>query len=118
MAMTFVRYRSNQDYAYIPGGVIFFRDALMTQETLALESQHLFTDAEWLSLMVELDLPPRQRETLVGLFNGYSDKQIAAALDIAVPTVRSYLQRMYSKFGVNDRTELVLYVFRVFRELE
>lgn len=72
----------------------------------------MFSEKEWRRLMGYLELPPRQEETLRLLFNGHTDKEIA------VPTVRTYLQRMYHKLGVSDRTALVIRIFQVFRELE
>lgn len=76
----------------------------------------LFTLAEWRRLVVSLKLSPRQAEILQLLFSGKCDKQIALHLAISGPTVRTHLQRMYSRFGVSDRTSLVIQVFRKFRE--
>ena len=75
----------------------------------------LFSPEEWKALAKHLGLAPRQDETVKCLLDGLSDKQIADRLNIAVPTVRSYLQRLYAKHGVQDRTGLVVYIFREFR---
>lgn len=64
---------------------------------------------------MQLRLSPRQRQLLSGLFDGLSDKQIAARLRISVPTVRTHLQRMFSRFQVQDRLELILFVLSEFR---
>ena len=58
----------------------------------------------------------RQAEILHLLFGGYSDKQIATKLGIALPTVRTYLGRLFLRYNVNDRVELVLHIFRNYRE--
>jgi len=76
----------------------------------------IFSESEWLEIVNELSLPPRQAEVIKLLFVGHSDKQIALELQISVPTVRTHLSRLFSRFDVQDRTELVLYVFRYFRE--
>ena len=76
----------------------------------------IFSESEWLEIVNELSLPPRQAEVIKLLFVGHSDKQIALELQISVPTVRTHLSRLFSRFDVQDRTELVLYVFRHFRE--
>jgi hypothetical protein len=34
--------------------------------------------------------------------------------ELSLPTVRTHLSRIFSRFDVQDRTELVLYVFRYF----
>ncbi len=82
---------------------------------MALVSEtEIFTENEWLELVNELSLPPRQAEVIEYLFLGHSDKQIAMELKICVPTVRAHLSRLFSRFDVQDRTELVLYVVRYF----
>lgn len=84
---------------------------------MALVSEtEIFTESEWLELVNELSLPPRQAEVIRYLFAGHSDKQIAMELQICVPTVRTHISRLFSRFDVQDRTELVLYVFRYFRK--
>ena len=75
----------------------------------------LFSKSEWSGLIDELSLAPRQAEVIEHLLYGLSDKQIAAELCISVPTVRTYLRRLFSKFNVQDRIELILYVMHHFR---
>jgi len=36
------------------------------------------------------------------------DKQIAAAMGLKKPTVRTYMQRIFTRLDVSDRVELVL----------
>ena len=67
----------------------------------------IFSENEWMALV---------EEVIRCLFLGYSDRQIALKLQMAVPTVRSHLSRLFSRFDVEDRTELVLYVFSRFRQ--
>ena len=64
----------------------------------------------------ELGLSNRQQQIARDLFLGMSDKQIATELNISVATVRTHLGRMFSKYGVQDRSELILLCVRHFHE--
>ena len=56
----------------------------------------------------QLDLPRRQGQIVRCLLRGKSDKEISATLGISVPTVRTHMSRLFRKFGVSDRVELIL----------
>jgi DNA-binding NarL/FixJ family response regulator len=75
----------------------------------------IFSKNEWDVLVNELSLSPRQAEVIQNLFSGFSDKQISRELKIAVPTVRTHLTRLFSRFDLQDRNELILHVIRHFR---
>jgi DNA-binding CsgD family transcriptional regulator len=77
----------------------------------------IFSNSEWAELVSKLSLSPRQAEVIQRILSGRSDKQIAMDLQIGLPTVRTHLNRAFLRFGVQDRIELVIYVFRKFREL-
>ena len=79
------------------------------------EQGGIFSEAEWGSLLAELVLSPRQGQVIRCLFASHSDKQIALDLHISVPTVRTHLTRMFRKFDVSDREELILHIFSHFR---
>jgi len=76
----------------------------------------IFSEKEWDVLVNELSLSPRQSEVIKHLFFGLSDKQISRELEMAVPTVRTHLTRLFSRFDLQDRNELILHVFRHFRK--
>ena len=76
----------------------------------------VFSCGEWLQLKADLSLSGRQAAVVQQLFLGHSDKQIAQELCISVPTVRTHLNRLFLRFGVQDRCELVLRVFSYFIE--
>ena len=76
----------------------------------------IFSQSEWAELVNKLSLSSRQTEIIKELFSNRSDKQIAGDLQISVPTVRTHLSRLFSKFDVQDRIELILCVFHCFRE--
>jgi len=71
----------------------------------------VFSDQEWGQLKTHLHLPPRQAEIVRHLLHGLSDKQIARELGVSLPTVRTHLSRLFRRFDVCDRVELVLGVF-------
>jgi DNA-binding NarL/FixJ family response regulator len=66
---------------------------------------------KWQQLMQMLQLPPQQIRIVELILRNYCDKQIAAALGLKVPTVRTYLHRIFERLSVGDRLELVLRLF-------
>jgi DNA-binding CsgD family transcriptional regulator len=76
----------------------------------------LISEQEWTQLQSRLGLSPRQAQIVKEILRAKSDKQIARELDIALPTVRTHMGRLFRKFDLNDRTELVVHVFVSLRE--
>lgn len=72
-------------------------------------SNPLFSENQWHRVSRELNLSPRQGALAQSLLLGRSDKQIAREMGITVPTVRSHITRLFRKFDVSDRIELILY---------
>ena len=54
-------------------------------------------------------LSPREREVLVGIARGFSNKEIAASLGLSVKTVETYKARMAEKLGLRTRVDIVRY---------
>jgi DNA-binding CsgD family transcriptional regulator len=54
-----------------------------------------------------VDLSPREREVLDLLARGYLYKEIAESLQISVPTVNTYIRRIYEKLHVRSRSQAV-----------
>ena len=52
-------------------------------------------------------LSPREQEVLELLARGYLYKEIADRLNISVPTVNTYVRRMYEKLHVRSRAQAV-----------
>lgn len=50
-----------------------------------------------------------EREILVQLSSGSSNKDIAASLAMSINTVEKYLSNIYKKLGVTSRTEAILW---------
>ena len=76
----------------------------------------LFTEQEWVRLQEHLHLPLRQAEIVRHIVSGKSDKQIARAMGISITTVRTHVSRLFRKFDLNDRMELMLHVFTCLRQ--
>jgi DNA-binding CsgD family transcriptional regulator len=100
-------------------GVLLFVEGELREKrdgmTRISEELCIFDKNEWKQLVEELALSPRQKEIVQHLLLGQSDKQIAAAMGLAQPTVRTHLSRLFARLNVQDRQELVLQVFHHFR---
>jgi two-component system nitrate/nitrite response regulator NarL len=57
-------------------------------------------------------LSPREREVLNFIAQGHSIPVIAAELYLAPSTVKTYVQRLYEKLGVDDRAAAVAAAMR------
>lgn len=55
-------------------------------------------------------LPTSLARVAQALAEGRSDKEIASAMSLTVPTVRTYVQRIYRTLGVHKRAELALLI--------
>jgi DNA-binding CsgD family transcriptional regulator len=58
-----------------------------------------------LSVVETMAVSPRQREIMLLLATGLSDKEIAARLQVSPHTVRTHLQRLYAQHGLRNRAE-------------
>jgi DNA-binding NarL/FixJ family response regulator len=54
------------------------------------------------------NLTDREHEILICLSKGFTDKQIADALNISVWTVHGHVKKVFEKLGVHSRTEAVI----------
>ena len=66
---------------------------------------------KWAELTAALRLCPQEHRVVECVLRGMQDKQIAAATGLAIPTVRTYLQRAFGRLKVEGRLELVLKIF-------
>ena len=58
------------------------------------------------------ELTNRERQVLVGLATGGSNKEIAARLGVSEGTVKGYVSGVFTKLGVADRTQAALFAVR------
>jgi two-component system response regulator DegU len=59
------------------------------------------------------ELTDRERQVLVLVAEGLSNKEIAYRLEINHKTVETHLHHIYDKLGVSNRTEATKYALRV-----
>ncbi|MDH2387433.1 response regulator transcription factor [Streptomyces sp. HNM0663] len=57
-------------------------------------------------------LTPREREVLVLVAQGKSNRQVANSLGISEKTVKNHLSALFSKIGAADRTQAVVFGIR------
>ena len=58
------------------------------------------------------DLSEREKEVLILVAWGYSNKEIAGDLELSVKTVETYRLRINEKLALRSRTEIVQYALR------
>ena len=61
--------------------------------------------------LAAVGLSPQQARIAALVMAGKPDKQIAWEMGLKRPTVRTYLSRMFLRFGVSDRTGLALRLY-------
>ncbi len=64
------------------------------------------------TLQPPVELTARELDVIQRLADGLTNKQIAHALDVSARTVNFHLDNIYSKLGVNSRTEAAVYALR------
>ncbi|MTD31613.1 response regulator transcription factor [Planomicrobium sp. YIM 101495] len=57
-------------------------------------------------------LTPREQEVLAELTKGQSNREIASALFVTEKTVKTHISNIFSKLGVQDRTQAALYAVK------
>lgn len=73
----------------------------VAQGVPSFDSRHPARSAE------QGDLSPRERDVLVLVAQGATNREIAAALDISPETVKTLLTRTFAKLGVHRREQAV-----------
>jgi ATP/maltotriose-dependent transcriptional regulator MalT len=57
---------------------------------------------------MENPLTPRELEVLAHVARGKSNREISKELHLSLSTVKTHLEHIFSKLGVNDRAQAVL----------
>lgn len=63
-------------------------------------------------------LSPREEEILRLVTQGLTNKEIAVSLNIAVPTVNQFVNRLFLKTGVHNRTQLAVFAVQGYETRE
>jgi DNA-binding NarL/FixJ family response regulator len=69
-------------------------------------------------LVESVELSPREHEVLDFLARGYLYKEIAESLGISLPTVNTYIRRIYEKLQVRSRSQAVAKYAHIPLEIE
>lgn len=56
-----------------------------------------------------LPLTPRQAQVARLVSQGLTDKELASALHLSYPTIKLYLQRIYRRLDIHNRTQLAVW---------
>jgi DNA-binding NarL/FixJ family response regulator len=54
-------------------------------------------------------IPPRERDVLRLIGQGYSNRKIAAELDLTEGTVKTYVSHLLNRLSLNNRSQLAIY---------
>ena len=71
----------------------------------------------WQAIAKTLAFSPQQTRIVELILRGRQDKEIATELSLSIPTVRTYLKRIFDRIDVSDRLSLVLRIFSMAQEL-
>ncbi|MCB9453119.1 MAG: hypothetical protein H6672_16930 [Anaerolineaceae bacterium] len=80
-----------------------------TGGTFTVHEGSSFSASPRFPLIPAVDLTPRELEVVQLLVAGKSNKEIAQVLQVSARTVNFHLDNIYSKLGVNSRTEAAVY---------
>jgi DNA-binding NarL/FixJ family response regulator len=73
---------------------------------------------KWAALMRQLNLSFQQSRVIELILKNYCDKEIAAEMNLKVPTVRTHIGRLFKRLQVENRLALVLKIFALIRDDE
>jgi len=70
-------------------------------------------DGHWRAIVDAMQLSAQQARIVELVLRGLCDKQIAAAMGISEPTIRTYLLRISAKTRTHGRMELAMHVMAI-----
>lgn len=68
-----------------------------------------YVGANPFALVLPNDITEREKEVLVGLTEGLSNKELAESMFLSVETIKSHLKSLTGKLGVKDRTGAAIF---------
>jgi DNA-binding CsgD family transcriptional regulator len=85
-----------------------------------LEDQSNFFIKEWIwhEIVRLLKISGRESEIIRYIMTGEPDKCIASRLGISTHTVRTHVERLYTKLNVNSRAQLIARIFAEYVHLD
>ena len=68
--------------------------------------------------MSKLKLSPQQSRIVELILHGMEDSEIANRLELAVPTIRTHLQRVFARTDTENRLTLTLKIFGIAQQMK
>jgi len=75
-------------------------------------------DGHWQAVVQAMQLSPQQAKIVELVLRGKCDKQIAIAMKLSEPTLRTYLQRISARTQTRGRMELAMRVLAVSHQVD
>ena len=69
--------------------------------------QRILPSKETTELVIAASISPREREILKLLSAGFSNREIAVKCSISMITVKTHIENIYRKLGVNNRLQAI-----------
>lgn len=69
-----------------------------------------FSESLWHRIAEKLRFSPQQKRIVELILRKQQDKEIAARINLQVPTVRTYLRRVFQSTQTTDRLDLVILI--------
>lgn len=63
---------------------------------------------------MEHQITPREREILLLIRMGKTNKEIASELELSINTVKTHMKNLFHKLNVTNRTQATLKAFELF----
>ena len=97
--------RTSYDFYVVLIAVIFLGVGVALALAVARRSSRRDTETKKAMILDQGDLSDRERDVLLFLVHGYTNKEISSNLNITQNTVKSHLKNIYAKLGVTNRTQ-------------
>ncbi len=79
--------------------------------------RELIRHEDWLRIRASLGLSPRELQLVQHIFEGNTLSDIAQDMQLALGTVKTYVQRVYRKLEISSQRELAMVVMIAYVEL-
>ena len=57
-------------------------------------------------------LTKREAEIILQILSGKNKQEIAKALSLSVSTIKTNVEKIYQKFNVHSKTEMIIYIIK------
>lgn len=97
--------------SWIPYLKAVMNDDVQIDKPLAKQMLHEFSDHHPVVLDMDDDLSKREREILIWVAEGLTNKEISIQLGISEYTVKNHLKNLFQKLHLNNRVQLAKYAY-------